>query len=185
MADKLDIFNLTLGRLGLEAVADLEANDNSRKVIETLYDQVRMAVLEEFPWPFSIKRKTLDLDEGEIPDFEYTSAHTLPCDYITAISEFDDITFIREGEFILSNSKIIKLRYVSNIEDETKFSPLFVKVFYLTLAHEASYSLVQDKTLLGGLINELRNVTSLARVRASQESTPKDYEPNSFIDIRY
>jgi len=184
MATELSIRNLALRRLGVEAVDDLLDDSNRNRIMTDLYDQVRQSALEEFPWPFAIKRKTLCLDNGEIPDFEYTKAHELPDDYLRAISEFNDHEYMREGAFILSNSDEIKMRYIADVSDTAKFNPLFIKVFYLMLAHEAAYSLIQDKALKSGLLEELNMVFSKARSYASQESTPKDYEIDDFLTVR-
>ena len=184
MATNFDIINLALRRLGLEAISSL-SDSNRGKVMNTLYDQVRKAALEEFHWPFAIKRAKLQEDFGATPEFEYSHAHELPADYIKAISEFNDTTYIREGEFVLSDSSEILLRYVADISDTTKFNPLFIKTFYLMLAQEAAYSLVQDKGLMTGLTTELGDVFSKARTYASQESTPKDFEVTDFLDVRY
>ncbi len=185
MVTETSIVNIALRRLGLEAIENLSDENNRAEVMNDLYHQVRKATLEEFLWPFAIKRKSLCLDAGEIPAFEYTKAHELPCDYIRAISEFDDNTYVREGEFILSDSDTIKLKYISDVTDPTKFNPLFTKVFYLMLSMEASYSLVQDKALLKGLSEEIILAFSSARVHASQESTPIDYEINDFLNPRF
>jgi len=118
------------------------------------------------------------------PLFEYSKKYYVPRDYIRAWKEYSEAVHKREGDWFLGDADKLQMTYISDIEDEEKFNPLFVNVLYLNLAMEASYSIVQSQSLTREIRAEMKEVIAEARSFMSQESTPDDYDFDHFNDIR-
>lgn len=149
-----------------------------------LYDEVRKQVLKSSRWSFAIKRATIAAN-AVTPDFGFSYYFDLPTDYIIAINEHNGEEIQREGDYLACDANSIQLRYIYDVEDADKFSPEFIKILYLTLAVEASYSLIQDKALKSQLEKELEKALSDARFDNAKESTPEEFEINNFTSVRY
>jgi len=158
MVSKTNICNISLRRLGCEPISSLSDNNKRAKVYNDLYDITRRDVLEAFPWPFAKGRVKLTAVVTPAVPFGFSNEFTLPNDYIIAIKEFKGVEYLREGNFLLSDATELSLIYTKNIIDEDLFTPLFTKVFYLTLAIEASYAMTNDIKLIkyNSLLNSKR-----------------------------
>jgi len=106
------------------------------------YDQTRQEILRGFDWPFARKRQTLSQDTTT-PDFEYAYRYQLPTDYLCTQkrannleydSDEEDDRWTIEGNYILTNDSSVELKYVSDIEDISKFDPLFTRILILRLS---------------------------------------------------
>lgn len=184
MATSVSICNIALQRLGVESISSLFDDNNRAKVMNNIYNEVRKQVLKSSRWVFAIKRATIAAN-AVTPAFGFSYYFDLPTDYIIAIDEYNDETIQREGDYIACDADSIQLRYIYDVEDTTKFSPEFIKILYLSLAVEASYSLIQDKALKSQLDKELEKALSDARFDNAKESTPEEFEIDTFIDVRY
>jgi len=179
----VEIVNLALRRLGCETITALSDTSKQAKLMTILYDTVRRTLLESYRWPFSLTRVEIAAD-ATAPAFEFSARFALPALYLKAYEEFNEALWFREGEWLLSDATSLLLKYVQDITDVTKFSPSFIKVFYLELAHEASHSLTQDKELKGRIKAELAEAKADARFVASSESSPEVFDVTDFTDSR-
>jgi len=184
MATAVSICNIALRRLGAETIDSLSDDTNRARLMNELYDDIRKQVLKSSKWSFASKRVKLSAN-AVTPGFEFSHSFDLPADYIIAKSEYNKIPIQREGRYILANADSIELKYIYNEDDPDFFEPEFIKIFYLSLAVEASYSLVQDKKLKNDLAVELKLALEDARFDNAKESTPEEFEIDTFIDVRF
>jgi hypothetical protein len=106
------------------------------------------------------------------PDFEYAHQYQLPSDYLRLIEIYDDADkFQIEGDVILSDNSTVKIKYVKQIEDTTKFEPLFTEILVLQLAMKLLPALGGTNTgsLKADLWNELQPLISRCRTISKQE----------------
>jgi len=183
MATAVSICNIALRRLGAETIDSLSDDTNRAKLMNELYDDIRKQVLKSSRWSFASKRVSLAAN-AVTPGFEFSHSFDLPTDYIIAISEYEEVAIQREGAYLLANADSLKLKYIFDEEDPENFEPEFIKILYLSLAVEASYSLVQDKKLKNDLSIELKAALEDARYDNAKESTPEEFEIDTFIDVR-
>lgn len=179
MVSKTNICNISLRRLGCEPISSLSDNNKRARLYNDIYDIVIRNALEVFPWPFAKSRAVLTADPTA-PVFGFKNRFKIPNDYILALKEFNDAEYLREGDYLLSDVAEMKLIYTKHVTNEDLFSPGFIKVAYLLLSIASCYALTNDKKLKNEIIAELDDAISDARVRASQESTPDQFEINSF-----
>ena len=123
-------------------------------------------------------------DKVSAPIVRWNRKLTLPSDYVKAIREYNSLRYVRQGAEILTNEKTLNLIYTWNNTTVTNFPPDFVHYLYLRLALEGCHALTQDKKLRLEIQAELDDVLDTARSRVSQESTPDDFEIDTFTGDR-
>ncbi len=175
-----DICNMALARLGANRIISLaDTSENTTPAIQCRlhYEQTKTALIRSYRWSFARGRETLSVS-SDTPDFEYDFQYTLPSDYLYYVSPYENqpfdvniITFTIEGAFFLTNDTEVELRYIKNIDDATKFDPLFVEVLILRLAKKMLPALAGSNTKLAReLAVELEEIEAQARAVAGQES---------------
>tara|TARA_R100001198_G_scaffold72325_1_gene44476 strand:- start:695 stop:1261 length:567 start_codon:yes stop_codon:yes gene_type:complete len=181
---KLAIINNALRELNVERISTLGDDCKQAEVMADIYDIARLEMMEENPWNFAIKRAVLAQDPTD-PAFGWEAAFILPSDFVYAVAEYDENEFEVEGNLLLTNAEEIKLVYVSDMQDTSKYSPSFIKAFYLELAVRACFPLGQDKAHKQMLIVLAEAALSKARsFSAQQDDSDADIDPISIISTR-
>lgn len=148
MSSVVDIYNLALGHLGDEATVSApdEASIQAEHC-QRFYPMARDAILAGHAWSFATKRVSLALlDTDETPD-TWDYAYALPSVCLEAISVLapgaeDDadtqpfvIEALQDGTLaVFTSVENATLRYVEQITDTTRFTPLFVLALARLLA---------------------------------------------------
>lgn len=182
---KLAIINNALRELNIERINSLTDNCKQAEVMNDIFDIARLEMLEESTWNFSTARAVLAKDPTP-PAFGYETAFILPADFIFAIEEFDESRFEIEGNLLLTDAEEIKLVYTADIQDTSKWSPAFIKAFYLELAVRGCFALGQDQSHKQLLIQLAEAALSKARsFQAQQDDSDSDIDPTSIISTRF
>lgn len=173
MTTKLEIVNSALLRCGAEPLTAIPDLTNKRgNLINNHYDIVLREILNDTPWNFAKKRLAVTVD-GTPPLYGYNYRYQLPSDCIRVLGindEDDQIPFSIEAGYLLCNlDTSINIRYISYVTDTTIYSASFVTAFYLKLAENISYSLVQSQSLQQAIISEAERYLRKARSYNSQE----------------
>ena len=147
MVSKLDICNSALVRCGSESIASLTDESKRAKTVTSQFNITLGELLADSPWNFAIKRATLEqTSTNEQSGNPYI--YSIPSDCIRVLELENGTPYRIEGSSLLADvATTIKIKYISNIEDTTKYSPSFVKALVLKLAEDISYQLVQSATL--------------------------------------
>jgi len=156
------------------------------------YDATRRSVLRMFPWNFARKRATISLN-ATAPEFGYSDAYDLPNDFLNVIFVGEDpvndlITdFLIEGDQLLTDNSAaasLDLCYVYDIEDVTKFDPIFLMLLVAELAVVFGNSLTGlNKSLIG--MEKLRDRwEAKARAKNGQENPPRIRHTSSILTKR-
>lgn len=185
MATQTEIINYALRRLGCEPVDSIEDSNKRAMVMKDIYTMARRDALEQFPWPFAIRRITLTASTVVFPTFGYTYYFELPEGYITAIDEYDGNEYVREGIYLASDSNTLNIRYIYDEKNTKHYSATFSKVLSLVLAKEGTYALNQDKGLKQELEEEKIRVLEDARYSSSKESSAVSLDIDDFLTVRY
>lgn len=141
----VDICNKALQELGCAQITTLSDNSRNANECNFLYDKVRVTLLREHPWLFSIKYATLNEPTGTetYQNGETRNSFTLPSDYArladqnpreaalttqatTGAVKFTDYSI--EGGNLLTAQTIVILRYASLVTNVATFDPLFCDV---------------------------------------------------------
>ncbi len=141
---KVKIYNMALAYLGVTAITSVSEGSVSANRVGNFYDRVRGQLLEKFPWNFAKKMMALSqTTEPATGDYDY--AYTLPSDCLKPLSTNQDADYRIFGNTLLisyddseltDDDDLLYLTYIYQIEDESLYSELFVKLFSLALAVE-------------------------------------------------
>lgn len=147
---KIGIANLALYKIGGQRITSFQDGSNSARVINDIYDQCREFVLEEHPWSFattSIALQTLAITPIDMGD-GLSIAYALPSDWLfTYMINYPYATMRKEEisgqSVLLCNTAGLKIKYIFNNDDPTKYSAKFYEALACKLAKEACFKLVQ------------------------------------------
>ena len=186
------IINKAMILLGEPLITSPTETTKRAKFGNEAYDEARDAVLRAHPWNFAMARATLNKDASD-PDWGFANRFPLPTSpkcLRVIVTEDDTISGISafpwkvEGLFILTDAEEMKIRYTSQVADETKFDSLFAEAFGTYLAVIISVPLIQDKEFTSQL-NDLYDIrVRQARGPDAQEGTPDDIVEGTWIESR-
>jgi hypothetical protein len=154
MASAVDICNLALAHIGDEAtVSSIDPADGSAQasLCARFYPIARDALFAKFAWSWAQKRATLA--ELTTAPAEWGFAYALPADYNRALEVIDAsgqrVDYVVEVDedgvsAIYTNLEDAVLRYVANVTDTSKFSPLFVSALSWLLASYLAGPITKD-----------------------------------------
>jgi hypothetical protein len=139
-----DICNMALGRIGADRLGSTDLDDNTK--VNAIhcnlhYAQVRDSLLRSHWWRFAGARA--ELSTTTTPDFEWSYAYSLPDDFLSFRSIYEDNntplhntvdSFKFEGNVLMSDESSMEIRYTKQVTAVSDFDPLFIEVFVLRLA---------------------------------------------------
>lgn len=170
---KVDICNLTLMKLGAQRITSLTEVNDHVTLFNEFYDRVRQATLEAYPWRFALRRASL-VKSAAAPEWDFTNQFALPSGCLKVeTTDAPDSEWIEESGFILSNRDSMKITFIFDETDTTKFSPLYVEALAEHLASEMSIGV---QGLSGGkqtFFELYQGKLREARTRDSQVGSPK------------
>jgi len=184
VTSKVDICNLALDLLGGATVVDIDTpTDATEGLLSRWYDQSREQALREHPWKFATKRAILAASNVD-PAFEYSSAFPVPSDFLRLldVQDADGATLINDYQLenndgvlsVLSRNSAtsLRIRYVYNITDISKFSPDFVMYLAMTLALSLAYKVTQSNTSVKRIQSIRADLGKLSKAVSGQERQP-------------
>lgn len=181
--DKLAICNAALMRCGSEPIALAELTTPTSKrglAVTSQYEITLKEILNDSPWNFATKRVELSAT-GNTPLFKFTQQYNLPSDTIRVLELEDKVEYrIEESALLCDVEGTVKVKYIFFQNDPTKYSGAFVKAFYLKLAEDISYLMVQSAALQGAITTEAERYLRKARSMNSQEGTPETRFPEEY-----
>lgn len=185
MASDLGIVNSALIKLGVETISALPGTTRQGLLANEQLSKMREELLYEHPWNFAMKRATL-VATGSTPEFEFAYEYTLPTDCLRVwCTQYEEDFYQVEGNKLYSNYSDIKIRYISNVTDPTKFSPAFAELLSMKLAADLAYVLVQSNSLKNTLIQEYMVKLRDHRSTDAQENPSYPLTDDLFIESRF
>ncbi len=160
----------------------------AEKICAKWYDDARRITLEEHTWNFATKRDNLAQDTDNPPFGYIAQSDSLPSDFIRMVSlgaDEDDQDYEIEGNQILTNSDgPYKLRYIYNITDVTKFSPLFIQALSYKLAELMSFEFDGRNTTKNTMKELFEDSIKSAKEVDGQQNPPKRIEKSAWRTAR-
>ena len=177
---KLEICNRALTRCGVEPIASLIEQNKRAILVTAQYEATLKEILNDTPWNFAIGRVLIH--KGATPLYGFNCAYDLPSDVIRVLEIDNPEVYRVEGRKLLSNydADTLNIKAIMSIIDTTLFSPSFIKAFYLKLAEDISYALIQSAALQQAIISEAERYLRRARSYNSQEGTPDSRYPEEY-----
>lgn len=180
MASKTDIAVRALGKLGQPRVSNIDTTDTKNaRVIRDMYDNVRDAILAEYPWNFSLKRAQL-AKHSVAPSWGFSNAFTLPSDFLALceIRNNPDYRIELDNDnslAILTNEGApLYILYIQRVTDVGRFPALFVEAFAARLALEGCEQILESNTKKQILFQEYEKVINSAFQNDAIQDPPQN-----------
>lgn len=208
---KVSISNYALQEIGEESIISLSDNTVAAQQCSLRYDSVRRSILQDHNWNFALKRASLALTNETDPFEEYSSIFNLPSDCLRVVmtdremqsnyggnplfNGFKTVGFDTaytgrdrykiEGRKFYYDDDVAKVLYVSNFENATQFSPLFVEAFAIRLSSRIAYKITGNRTLAEMKEKQYQLLIKDAKLRDSQEGTTERQSTSSLNSVRF
>jgi hypothetical protein len=157
MTERVDIANIALSLLGEQDITSLEDDLNRARQMRINYIPARDATLEAHDWSFAIERFIPPVNAIP-PVYGATFAFDIPpnilrviavdnpkttsnTDFTLPINSREQLDWQFENRQIITNAQVIWVRGIRRVEQEGKFSPLFVEAFAARLAYMCALNL--------------------------------------------
>lgn len=199
MASEVSICNLALSHIGDEAtVASIDPPEGSAQAehCQTYYPIARDTVLESHAWRFATRRMSL-VELSEDPPDNWGFVYAYPNNCLTPLAvlmpgEADDSAgqdfvceiLADETQVIYTNIEDAVLRFVTRVEDTTKYSTLFVNAVARLLASYLAGPVIKGETgmrVSAGQLKWYRDVdlplATAADANARKRDPYKDFTP--------
>ena len=184
--DSVKVCNLSLSLLRhSEKMTSIETPESDLEFLGSeWYDLIREALLRSHPWNFARKRKMIPLDSAD-PVFGDLNKYVLPNDYLGYVFIGEDpetdyeTDFLIEGEHVLisyDDAASLPMCYIQNIDEVSKFDPIFTNLLVGELALVFGSSIV-------GYDKSLKKITDF-RDRWEAKARAKNGQENPAI-VRY
>lgn len=171
---KTVIINKALALIGAKQIQSVSDGSDLANLVDSIYETALKAVLSECKWNFATKRASLPTNSTVTLDF-YDVGETViydrPTDIVRIYSSDPPYAKWREeGDYVISDSNGLGLRYVYYLEDTTKYPIFFVEALVDKLACDLAYAVVNSATLAEGFIRKYQNI-SLPKAVAENSQT--------------
>ncbi len=150
-----EVANIAGVHIGAPPIMDIDDRDNkAARIYKRLFSSCTRAVGAMHKWN-CLKRRNFGALQPVKPLFEidggWANQFKLPADYLTMISmngldaeRYHDLWEI-EGDMLLANVDVARLRYIGHERDVVKWTPGFVQAVAFYLASQACTPIRQDK----------------------------------------
>lgn len=159
----VEICNMALSWLGADRITSLADGSTEANLCNLNYPITRDTVLESREWTFAVKRFTLSPDTTP-PDFQWGQRFKIPTEVLRVVTverasvvssneltsnmiEHEQMNWVREEDYILTDFDVVHMRGIIRIEDTTKFSPSFVHALAARLAADLAIPITRSRTL--------------------------------------
>lgn len=185
MASKTEIANRTLIKLGQSRVSNIDTDTSTAAVtLSQLWDSVRDSTLQMYPWNFATKRADL-VPDSVSPSWGYSTAFSIPSDFLQLLEIKDDIDYKIEGNKILCDqSDIIYIKYIRREDDVSMYPPIFVEMLSQNLAIESCDRIADDTNLKAVLIQQSKDLREKVLATDSVENLPVEVDEDDWVTVR-
>ena len=174
---KTEIVNKALTLVGANPIVNIDDDTQNARVVNRVYDISLRSILSETMWRFATRRKLL-AQSSETLDWYDTGevyVYVKPNDCIRIFETNDeDSTWREEGDYIISDTNDLGVRFVYYLDTPSKYSSSFIEAFVDKLASDIAFMIVNSKTLGESFLEKYEKV-SLPKALAenAQTGTPR------------
>ena len=186
MASDIDVINGALSKLGEQAILAKTDPSVPGRLANRTYNDIRDALLREFPWNFATRRASLAA-EVDAPLWGFARSFVFPSDLLRLISinnTADEDWRNEGGKIVTDMTAPLEIRYVALVDVDSMDST-FREALASRLAMEWAEPLAQTTSVVNSMAAFYRNKLQVARVADGQEDRTQVMEVNDFIDARF
>jgi hypothetical protein len=170
---KTDIVNKALTLAGAAPVNDITEESNNARTVNRVYETALRSVLSECKWNFATKRANLSavVNTLDFNDTGETYLYQKPTDMIRIFGTNPPTALWREeGDYIVSDSSDLGVRYVYYLDTPSKYPMYFVDALIDKLVADICYSIVNSATLAEKYVDKYEKL-SLPKAMAANAQT--------------
>ena len=187
---EVSLCNSALALLAANRITALGDDSQEESLIcEDLFPEVRDQIIESNDWTFATERIQLGASASS-PVFGFDYEATLPSEVLRVLGVWEDPDSDKRGKYKVEGSTIrtdfspVYVKYIKQITDVTKISPMARKAIYLELAAQLCVPLTEDMKRQENLSKmatfALDEAAALDGIQGSQERVTSD----AFIRVR-
>lgn len=199
MASMVDIWNLALNLVGGKSVLDPNEKSTEADLCRLHYPFALDFVLESQDWNFAVKRQEV-AESGDLePVFGYQSSFKIPSDAVRVVEVWDNkrsisnsrfttnnLQWQQEGEYISADTSTqVWMRYISRIEDTTRFTASFATALSTYLAYRLAIPVAANRALKVDLLGEYQLLLSEAAANDGMTGRTKVLRSNVLVSARF
>jgi hypothetical protein len=196
----VDIANIALSLLGEQDITSLEDDLNRARQIRINYIPARDATLEAHDWSFAIERFIPPMN-ATAPVYGAGAAFDIPPNILRVISvdnpntvndsffnapigSLEQIDWVFEDRKVLCNEDVIYVRAIRRVEQEGKFSPLFVEAFAARLAYMCALNLTASAEIQANMKGIFDDYIKEAKTRDGLQGRSRRLRNRSLLQSR-
>ena len=189
----VDICNDAIARVGGKLIQSIESPTTlTENYCATMYPKNRRIVLRSAVWNFA--RTTKEIAKSSEQAKGYAGVYPLPNDFLRLLGVIGmDLMGYDTDRYRLSDNKLylvdcgtpsIELEYIRDVEDATRFDPLFTEALSLRLAYNLQYALSGKNTTAQRLYEEYQLALAEAKSIDGQEQKPIRVQRSRWLAAR-
>jgi hypothetical protein len=170
---KTELVNKALTLVGALPITNLDDDTNNARIVNRVYEISLRSILSECKWNFATKRVLLSQVTDTLAwyDTGETYVYQKPADVVRIFGvSADDVTWREEGDFIISDTSGLGIRYVYYLDSPAKYPASFIDAFIDKLCADIAYMIVNSSTL-GERFKTLYETVSLQRATSENSMT--------------
>lgn len=178
-----EVCKLALDLLQGGSVSDItSATTSIEEVCSRWYDHTRRKLLRQHPWNFAIRRAELSASTTD-PLFGASKQFPVTADFLRLLRVVDednriigaDAYFFENRQIMLrwSDEDLVRIIYISDEEDVTKFDDLFIDLLATEIAISLAYLVTQNNSNIERLQAIRKTLISAAKSIDGQEQPPE------------
>ncbi len=187
----VDIANSALAKLGAPQIVALTDTGRAAVLINARFESLRKKLLSSHPWNFATRRVALALT-ANTPSYEFTAEFLLPSDVLrvldTDLPHLDpwEVEFnVDNNKVLLCNSSAVKIKYIKDITDPTKFPAYFEEALAWLIASDCAYAITQSVSVAQAMYTGYKNEVREARSLDAQEAGYQEFSSDPWVDVRW
>lgn len=186
MSSEVSICSNALLLLGDKPISSLTENTDRARLASNLYPSVRDSILRRHPWNCAVKRVTLS-PETATPDFDYGYQFAIPGDLLRVLQvgelgEEDDYQI--EGQRILADTNVLRLRYVFRNEDVPSWDALLIDGVTCEMAARMAYPITKSASMQQVMEAKVIAVMKQARAVDGMDNPPDTLGDYNLLRVR-
>ena len=168
MATKTEIINKAMTLVGATPIVSITDDTNNARIVSRVYDLSLRSLLSECGWNFAIKRVLLATSADTLAWYNTgcTVVYAKPSDCIRIFGTNDDnATWYEEGDYIVSDTTGLGLRYVQYIDTTSKFPNSFIEALIDLLCSNIAFMIINSAKIAETYLKKYESV-SLSKARS-------------------
>lgn len=177
---KVQICNTALLMIGADEIDGFDDETNEAKLCSVLYERTARAMLELYPWRFSMKQTTLNKITGQSPLTGFAFIYQLPSDRLRAVFKpYTTLEYRILGDKLFASSETFVMEYQYRAPEDI-WSESFTRAVEFDLARAFAVALLEDDSRADRYEKLLRQQLQRAKSVDGQQQMGDDPDPSQF-----